>query len=114
VAEFLRVRECCMRGDRISTLRGEDTVDMPWAELASSFTDRQELMSLRFVHAGDYIGTRTKVGDSAPTTFVLTPQGTGAKIDWLLKHIPDFTETVETVFVVEEVHWDSSFVEPAA
>lgn len=103
------LQKCRIRDNRIVPQRDCETEVLDWAQLKQRVgcADINTSKMLYGLRRGDYVGTRTRAGKSN----VFAVAKTSGHIDWLLKQLPDFPDTVLELYRVEEVVLDTSIRE---
>lgn len=92
--------------------KGAECLELDWKALFKLLGGRgsdRALLNLRSARPGAYVGV-LKTG----TNFVLEcPPGiqTSTSLRWLLKQRPDFADTVDRIYRVEEADWGASLFE---
>ena len=112
--ERIILRPSRFRGGALIEDRG-DPLELTWGQACERLApdeDRRSWAVIRNARAGNHIGVRTKNGRK--TTFLLATSVSDSDVRWLMKRIPDFAETVDEIFRVEQVAWEAAISEPAA
>jgi hypothetical protein len=111
MAEFV-LYPAKLRDGKFMPIREEEPVVLDWKELAKRLApskSRQGLMLLRSLRPGVFVGTRKR--GAQPLTFLFDAAGKSRNIGGILKGDPMFEESLVEVFLVDQVKWDSRFVE---
>lgn len=116
MANCLILHPAKLRGSLLCRDSEAPVVELDWeAAVARLAPDglRGSKLSLRSARPGDFLGVRTKAGKQ--TTFLISIRARStANVEWLLKKIPDFGESVREIFRVEQVSWEARMVESVA
>ena len=100
------------RGGRLVPLRDESPIEVEWPQLVALVggqSRRTELITLRRLAPGDFVGVRNR--EDGPANFYLSNRDRSGKVEWLLKKDPTLFDSVERVYRVEKVQYDSRVLE---
>ena len=122
--EAIELLPCRIRDDVVIPIKDESSFTLSWNQaieqlipkIERDHNDQSGKINLRFARIGDYVGVRNKSfrGRVVPTSFIISSRGAGNDLGWLLKRHPDFPKTVETIYRVESVRWQSKIVTESA
>lgn len=114
--ERILLQPAKIRGTLLLANDAAEPVELGWADLTARLDPEKSSASkltLRSARPGDFVGTRKK--GARTVIFRIDARAPGAcNIEWLLRKIPDFGETLCEVFRVEQVAWGAQMTESAA
>jgi len=104
-------KSCRVREDRVISEGDEAVFDIP--SLLKKFAPeraRRDLIQLRALRVGQYIGIVRGSQSGKPITFFLWNNDRTNRIAWVLKKDPTFPERLIEIYRVEHVDWGSRVV----
>ena len=102
MASFV-LQPCRVRGDRLAPLK-EDPLRLTWRELLDRLApskSRLAQLNLTRLALGQYVGLQHD-----GTNFIIRVNDHSNDIGWLLEQDPDLPDRVQSVFRVDEAHYD--------
>lgn len=114
--ECVRLQPAKIRGTFLLRDAEKPAEEFDWKSLCARLdpeNSRPSKMNLRGARPGDFIGTRRKAGRIVNFLISIRSESE-SNIEWLLRRIPDFEESLCEIFCVEHVVWDAQMIESAA